>query len=124
MNEMNELETRLRSWTPRRPSQALERRIFPQRAVYYRSELLAWLVPSTICLLMTLLTVSQSPDMALARAPRDSAMIPAALSNQSYAAYLSGSYQPMANRLDTFGWTTPLGFTSSMDSLSYPKGTN
>jgi hypothetical protein len=35
------------------------------------------------------------------------------LSNQSYAAYLPGSFQRSQNRWDTFEWTNPGGFPSS-----------
>ncbi|MBE0545325.1 MAG: hypothetical protein IH623_28635 [Verrucomicrobia bacterium] len=45
------------------------------------------------------------------------------MSNQSYAAYLPGSFQHVANRVDTFEWTNGGYSTSSMHSLS-PGRTN
>lgn len=121
---MKSLEEQLRSWKPRRPSPALERRLFPQRAAEYRSELLAWLVPATVCVAMVMMTSHQPENPAMAGETRESAMIPAAMSNQSYAPYLPGSFQSSANRLDTFEWTKAVNFTSSIGSLTPPKGTN
>ncbi len=121
---MKSLEEQVRSWKPRRPSPALERRLFPQRASEYRSELLAWLVPATVCVVMVMMTSHQPENPALAGETRESAMIPAAMSNQSYAPFLPGSFQRSANRLDTFEWTKAVSFTSSIGSLTPPKGTN
>lgn len=124
MKSMKSLEDQLRSWTPRRPSPGLERRLFPERAAAYRSELLAWLVPATVCLTMVTMTLHQPSNPVMAGASNELEMIPAAMSNQSYAAYLPGSFQRSANRLDTFEWTKAVNFTSSIDSLTRPKGTN
>ncbi len=49
------------------------------------------------------------------------AMIALAMSNQNFAPYLSGSFQPTANRLDTFGWTNGGASPSSMRSLTPPE---
>jgi hypothetical protein len=46
------------------------------------------------------------------------AMIALAMSNQNFAPYLSGSFQPNANRLDSFGWTNRGASPSSMHSLT------
>lgn len=114
----------MRSWTPRHPSPGLERRLFPERATAYRSQLLAWLVPATVCVAMVSITLHQPSNPVLVVDSTGSEMIPAAMSNQSYAAYLPGSFQRSANTLDTFEWTKAVNFTSSIDSLTRPKGTN
>lgn len=44
---------------------------------------------------------------------RQGPLVAMILSNQSYAAYLPGSFQQSANRWDTFEWTNTGGFTSS-----------
>ena len=55
MNEMNDLETQLRSWAPRRPSANLERRLFaprPTAAEALPALRLNWLVPATVALML------------------------------------------------------------------------
>jgi hypothetical protein len=121
MNETNPLETQLRSWIPRRPSAGLERRLFhrPKRAPRpARSWSWNWLVPVTACLLFASLILNQHGAASGSATPRSGAMVALILSNQSYAAYLPGSFQRAVNRLDTFGWTNGGGSTSSMPSLS------
>lgn len=51
-------------------------------------------------------------------------MVAMILSNQSYAAYLPGSFEHQHNsfRADTFEWTNGSRSTSSMGSLSPMKG--
>ena len=124
MNEKNSLEAQLRSWTPRRPSPGLERRLFPRRSSARRSEMLAWLVPATVCGLLVTMTLLQPGDPTFGVSARDHALTDMAYSNQSYAAFLPGSFQSAANRLDTFEWTNAGGSLSSMDSLLPPKGKN
>ena len=123
MNETNPLETQLRSWTPRRPSAGLERRLFrqPKRAPR-PAHSLNWLVPVTACLLFASLILNQRGAANLSDAPRSGAMVALILSNQSYASYLPGSFQRSVNRVDTFGWTNGGSSTSSMHSLSPFKG--
>ncbi len=55
--------------------------------------------------------------------PRDDEFVAMILSNQSYAAFLPGSFQQSANRLDTFEWTNGRRSTSFVGSLS-PGRTN
>lgn len=52
------------------------------------------------------------------------AVVAMGLSNQNFAAYLPGTFQPTANRLDTFEWTNRGYSKSSMDSLTPPKATD
>ncbi len=60
---MDSLETRLRSWRPRRPSAKLERRLFAATTVW--TPKMAWLVgslaPATACLLLTLSIAHVNP---------------------------------------------------------------
>src|SRR5438093_120386 len=135
MNETNPLETQLRSWKPRRPSARLERKLFGRarrsaRAVGDCGEngargatrptfpaFASLLAPAAACLIVATAALNHPaavPDAA--RADRE-ALGAMSVSNQSYAAYLPGSFQLTANRLDTFRWTNGGGFHSPMDSL-------
>src|SRR5688572_6374659 len=103
MNEMNPLETQLRSWKPRRPSARLEQRLFPrpQPAQQPAQRALPWLAPAMACLLFATLAL-HPPGTSL---PGSQPLMAVILSNQSYAAYLPGSFQREQNRWDTFEWT-------------------
>lgn len=79
---------------------------------------LNWLVPATACLLFACLIMNQRGTVNLSDTSRPAAMVAVILSNQSYAAYLPGSFQRAVNRLDTFEWTNGASSTSSMGSLS------
>ena len=119
MNETNPLETRLRSWTPRRPSAGLERRLFPRpKRAPRKARSLNWLVPVSACLLFAVLILNPQGAANRSATPRAGTMVALILSNQSYAPYLSGSFQRSVNRLDTFEWTNGASSTSSMGSLS------
>lgn len=124
MKHTNPLETQLRSWTPRRPSAALERRLFG-RARHHGGPraVLGWLVPATACLLVACMSLNQQSRLSVAELSAGSNLVAVIMSNQSYAAYLPGSFQPQANRVDTFEWTNGSYSTSSMHSLS-PGRTN
>ena len=125
MNEMNPLETQLRSWIPRRPSAKLTRRLFRRPAPVTRpAGIVFWLGPVTACLLFACVIVGQHGPANFSSAGRDDAIIAMVLSNQSYAAYLPGSFQPAANRLDTFEWTNRGYSNSTMDSRTSPKATD
>ena len=100
---MNPLETQLRSWKPRRPSARLERRLFPARNPSARPApaLAQWLAPAMACLLFATLAL-HPPGSSV---PGSQPLLAVILSNQSYAAYLPGSFQREQNRWDTFEWT-------------------
>jgi hypothetical protein len=67
----------------------------------------------------------RQPDAVLAPSGDiRAAMVALGMSNQSYAAYMPGSYQPTANRLDTFEWTNRGYSTSSMRSFTPLKATD
>lgn len=102
MNEMNEwdaLETRLRCWEPRRPSPALERRLFRRVPAGLKPVMMAgWLAPAAACLVFAGLILNQQKPGS----PPSGGLVALALSNQSYAAYLPGSFQRTHNQLETF----------------------
>jgi len=122
---MNTLETQLRSWTPRRPSPGLEHRLFAAERVHLSiSRLLTVLTPAAACLLLTVSMVKESAHELLPNGNQRAAIVAMGLSNQNYAAYLPGTYQPTANRVDTFEWTNRGYSNSSMDSFTSPKATD
>ena len=124
MNEMRRLETQLRSWRPRRPSARLERRIFGTSgpAPDVRA-LMRVLVPAAACLILTMAMLNQPDRNEVSAAAGQGVVMAMSLSNQSYAAYLPGSFACEANRLDTFRWTNGGGSPSSPFSIS-PGKTN
>lgn len=134
---MNELETELRSWQPRRPSAKLERRLFarqPEAAVTagqasasvrdLPSFRLSWLAPGTAALLLMCLLFNPRNSATIAGSVSSGPMVALMMSNQSAATYLPGSLQREHNSLqaETFEWTNGSGSTSSIDSLSGRKG--
>ncbi|HEX5222096.1 MAG TPA: hypothetical protein VFZ59_21210 [Verrucomicrobiae bacterium] len=138
MNEMNTLETQLRSLTPRRPSPELERRLFagnmgqvtrdakgPVTSLVTRqlspSRLITVLTPVAACVLLTVSMMKESAPELLPNGKQRAAMVALGLSNQNYAAYLPGTYQPTANRVDTFEWTNRGYSNSSMDSFTHSR---
>lgn len=133
---MNELETQLRLWVPRRPSAALKERIFapvkpePQPTAAARPAAptfrLSWLAPAAVCLVaMCALFTQRSPVVS---ASGDSGpMIAVILSNHSASAYMPGNYATSARNSvasDTFEWTNRSGSTSSIGSLAGSRGKN
>ena len=114
MNEMKTLEVQLVSWKPRRPSARLEQEIFgPRETGPGLRTLMRIVTPVAACLMFTVVMLNQ-PDRSLAIPTTEPGLLLAmSLSNQSYAAYLPGSFQLSANRLDTFGWTNGGGCPSS-----------
>jgi hypothetical protein len=121
MKEMNPLKAQLRCWSPRPPSLALERRLFGAPGVRISlARFLSVLTPTAACLLLTL-SMLQQPGTGLLPDPTQSAVVALGMSNQNFAAYLSSSFQPTANRVDTFGWTNGGYSQSSMDSRTSPK---
>lgn len=115
---MKTLETRLRSWKPRRPSAKLEQKLFGRAELDPGVQALTrWLTPLAACAILTV-TALNHPSATGERAAAETAEILAmSLSNQHYASYLPGSFQCQANRLDTFGWTNGGRFPSSTVSI-------
>lgn len=65
------------------------------------------------CLILILASSGFRPGGPDANEFRQGPLVAMILSNQSYAAYLPGSFQQNENRWDTFEWTNMGGFTSS-----------
>jgi hypothetical protein len=124
MKEMNPLEAQLRSWTPRRPSPKIERRLFGSRFYFTIPKLVTVLAPATACLLVTLAGWRQFDQPLLSAGREQAALMALSLSNQSYAPYLAGNLQSTANRLDTFEWTNRGYSQSSVRSFTPPKATD
>ena len=113
---MKSLESRLRSWRPRRPSATLKWRLFLARAAHGARvaniprmiRIAGWLTPTTACALLTLLVLN-SENAAPAGGRRQPAIM-AMLSNQSYAVSMT-SRQSEQNNLSvfTFDWTNRSG---------------
>ena len=75
-------------------------------------------VPALACLVLTATILRQPGEGLIVPNGDQPAMIALAMSNQNFAPYLSGSFQPTANRVDTFGWTNGGASPSSMRSLT------
>ena len=123
MNEINELEKWLHSWTPRRPSARLERRLFPARSA--PEEILlpfrfGWLAPTTVALALMCVLFNQRYGAPSSAQTGTNPMVAMILSNQSAPAYLPGSFQAEQNNLpaDAFKWTRGHGSLSGRVSLS------
>jgi hypothetical protein len=82
------------------------------------------LVPAAACLILTVGMLTQSPHDQFDSSIDMAAVSAMSLSNQSYAAYLPGSFQCEANRLDTFRWTNGGGISSLMHFVSPRKARN
>lgn len=111
MNEWNPLEMRLRSWTPRRPSEKCKAGLFTKPALNPRVRRwsLGWLAPASVCGLLLFVTLNQRSGQLtrLAAASDQVPIIAVTLSNMSFAAYLPGSFAHDQNavRPDSFEWT-------------------
>jgi hypothetical protein len=78
-----------------------------------------WLAPAAACCLAALAVLGPRSSATLSR-PNSAPMVAVILSNQSYAAYLPGSFAREQNSLpqDTFEWTNGNLSTSSVRSRS------
>jgi hypothetical protein len=123
MKHQNTLEEQLRSWKPRRPSPKIERRLFGTRHFSITLPRLAGiLTPTMACLMVTVSLWRQVGQPILNESGSQTAAIAMSMSNQNYAPYLATSFQPTANRLDTFGWTNRGYSKSSVPSFTPQKG--
>jgi hypothetical protein len=126
MNESSALEKLLLSWTPRRPSAGLERRIFvtgPATAEALPSFRFSWLAPATAALMLLCVLFNQRYGPALSGSATPGPLVAMILSNQSAAAYLPGSVQAEQNNLpaDAFKWTRHSGLAPGSVSLPGSK---
>lgn len=100
---MDSLEAQLRFWTLRRPSAALERRLFRRApARPGRTKLVGWLAPAAACLLFVGVILNPRAAAPFPGSPPSGGMLALILSNQNYAAYLPGSFERTHNQLETF----------------------
>ena len=115
---MEPWEAQLRSWTLRRPSAALKRRLFRGDAAGPRAaKLAAWLAPAAAGLLFAGLILNQQRVATLSGTPQSGGMVALILSNQSYAAYLPGSFVRTHNQLERFPKPPSGGFLSPTNLL-------
>ena len=79
---------------------------------------LGWLAPATACALLTLSAFSFGNSLP-GSSSRHDPMVAMVLSNQSYAAYVSGAFQRGQNDPSavTIDWTNRSGCTSSVNAL-------
>ena len=82
-----------------------------------------WLAPAAACLLLAVSVLNPRTGDLLSRTEGYHQWTTAALSNQSYAAFLPANYQGSENRLDTFEWTNGGASFSSRRPLT-PVGTD
>ena len=123
MNQMTKLETRLRSWRPRRPSVRLKERLFGVAPQPNSAHGLQWLAPATAILVLVFALFQQGPGVT--QGSHASWELGAFLSNHSAAPYLTAAYSRGRNRLDnSFEWTNGSNSFSSIGSLSPGKGAN
>ena len=119
---MKSLETRLRSWRPRRPSATLKWRLFLARvaSVPRMMRVASWLTPATACALLTLLILNS--ENAVPAGGHRQPSIMAMMSNQSYTVYAT-SRQSMQNNLSvfTFDWTNGSGSGSILRFTPIPQ---
>ena len=131
MNDLNELETQLRSWAPRRPSPRLSLRIFnstarkiddsaPPGPAVQSGWRFGWLAPATAALVLLGVLANQRDGGSGFSGTNSSPLLALISSNQS--AYLPVGYAIEQNTPpDTFEWTNRSGSTSSIRSLWRPR---
>ncbi len=119
---MKSLETRLRSWRPRRASATFRWRLFLARAanVPHTVRIACWLTPATACALLTMLVLN-SENAAPGSGHRQPSIM-AMMSNQSYAVSVT-SRQSEQNNLSvfTFDWTNGSGSGSISSFTPFRK---
>jgi hypothetical protein len=109
MNEINQLENRLRSWTPRRPSAGLKRRLFPIPAeaendwpdpIGWR-----WLAPAMALCVAALIVLARSPHSGFGQQSVYRLAPTLALSNLDFATYYASVPTDHNLLQNTFEWT-------------------
>jgi hypothetical protein len=122
---------------PRRPSPKLEKRLFGRRdaqlalagpaagdaaAVTHHFDL-SWLAPATLAVMLMCLMLNQRSLSAFNSGGAPHAIMAVALSNQSAAAWLPGSFPHDQNTIpaETFEWTNGSRSNSSFDVIEPRK---
>jgi hypothetical protein len=134
MNNLTELETLLRSWKPRRASRAVRTRLFGEQPTELPGQAYAhaggtaaiqpgpfrigWLAPATFSLLLACVLFNQHNAFVLGQNATGGSLVAAAVSNQSAAAWLPGSFQRSHNSLpvDALEWAHGSAWASNVSS--------
>jgi hypothetical protein len=117
---MNQLENRLHSWQPRRPSESIKRHLYPTASAREAASLsLRWLAPVAACLLLALTIASEETNLS-ANSARSDAMVGLISSNLSLTNILPHSDTPGRNGVSpaSFEWTNRSGSSSSISPIS------
>ena len=129
MNETKPLEIQLRSWAPRRPSPKLSRLIRKRAAEAEETPPAAfrfgWVAPAMAALMLLGVVLNQRTNPAISGGSGSNTLVAMMMiSNPGAPAYLPGSFQSAHNSLtaESFEWTNDSRSTSSIGSLSRPKG--
>ena len=123
MSETEHLEKQLRSWSPRRPSAVIERTLFghtePEESPAL-SVRLNWFGPAMALLLLFCALFNQHNAMLSGSSQADY-LAGLALSNQSSAAYLPGSFAREHNNLpiDRLEWSSSSATRTIPTTYSY-----
>jgi len=119
-DELKQLETKLRSWRPRRPSATLKFKLavasgnLLPRAARFAS----WLVPATACVLLAVINLnSQNGFSGISHSP----MAGIVLSNQNYVTFCGGLNEQGENSPSAhiFKWTNANVSMSNMRFTSF-----
>jgi hypothetical protein len=119
-DEEKQLEERMRSWTPRRPSRGLERRVFgdvSKGGHSFRLPRWSWLAPAaSVCVLLVQLAVHQPSSGFSPATMAPGAFATSSLNDRDLSAYAPGWVHSDRNGpiRDTFEWTNATVAPSTM----------
>ena len=119
MKELNQLENRLRSWTPRHPSPAIKRRLFPA-SVAAKVEMpdpigWRWLAPAMALCILALIVLARTAQSGLGESA--SPRLSLAMSNLDFATYYAAAQNDHNIVRTTFEWTNGAHSTTTAPSV-------
>ena len=123
MNQIEQLETLLHAWQPRRPSAKCKTAIFGKPSGAHRATLQLlwnWSLPVAACFMLLLATLDQrGGDLSsVSRIGGQTPTIAMLMSNETIAAFWPGNAQSDQNTLrNTFEWTNASRCTPSIAPL-------
>jgi hypothetical protein len=125
-NELNRLEHRLRSWRPRRPSPALEWRLFgvPARLAAQTARLVGWLAPAVACVWVTFLCLNSGNAVFRPEPEMPPALIISSNENNPLGASAFTEWGQNAPRPAILKWTNSGNSPFLNDFKSLRKSTN